>query len=522
MKNDDESIVALDRFILSTRDSGYKSTASALAELVDNSIQAAATNIQITIDCNDEPNAGVAGLYVMVIDDGIGMDRKTLTQALRFGGSSRYNNRSGLGRFGMGLPNASLGQARRVTVYTWQSGICLTSYLDVDEIASGDLSSIPAPQRIKWPAVPFEPINTDHGCCVIWDNCDRLDNRRASTLGRKLKHSLGRTFRNFVAKDVLISVNDELVKPRDPLFLMSNAVHAGGRQFQNIWQCELFVDPDDRDGPTAMVNVTFSELPIEAWHALSNEKKRELGIANGAGVSIVRGDREVDFGWFFMGIKRRENYDDWWRCEVRFDPALDEAFGITHTKQQIRPKEYLVEAITSYIETTAKALNARARQNYAGVKASKDSASAEQIAVIRDTRMKPLPTSLGTSNSHEMERLIERHHVLQVARESNNAGTATYHLVEDDLADSCFFKPMNAGGTVVGVINPRHQFHKKIYGPIVGGKEVNQSEIANALQLVFLAAARAELSFADADQRAIIEAYRQEWSHAMDILLAKQ
>jgi hypothetical protein len=36
----DFSIVALDTFIQATRDSGYKGTGSAVAELVDNSLQA--------------------------------------------------------------------------------------------------------------------------------------------------------------------------------------------------------------------------------------------------------------------------------------------------------------------------------------------------------------------------------------------------------------------------------------------------------------------------------------------------
>ena len=56
---------------------------------------------------------------------------------------------------------------------------------------------------------------------------------------------------------------------------------------------------------------------------------------NYAEVAGIRAGREVDYGWFFLGGKRRENYDDWWRCEVRFDPVLDELFGITHSKQAI-------------------------------------------------------------------------------------------------------------------------------------------------------------------------------------------
>jgi hypothetical protein len=47
-------------------------------------------------------------LNLSVLDNGCGMDPTTLRQALRFGGSSRFNDRSGLGRFGIGLPNSSL------------------------------------------------------------------------------------------------------------------------------------------------------------------------------------------------------------------------------------------------------------------------------------------------------------------------------------------------------------------------------------------------------------------------------
>ncbi|HBY61494.1 MAG TPA: hypothetical protein DEH78_16860, partial [Solibacterales bacterium] len=142
------SIVALDKFILSTRDSGYKSTSSAVAELVDNALQAGARSVRISVEATDAMSG--SDIRIQVADDGIGMERATLVQAMRFGGSGRYNDRSGLGRFGMGLPNASLGQARRVSVYTWQSGASvLMTYLDVDEIAMGQVVEVPDPVRHK-------------------------------------------------------------------------------------------------------------------------------------------------------------------------------------------------------------------------------------------------------------------------------------------------------------------------------------------------------------------------------------
>src|SRR5688572_26975365 len=153
---EDCPIIALDHFIQATRDSGYKGTASAISELVDNSLQAGADRISILL-------AEVGGEFpveVSVLDNGRGMDPFTLRQALRFGGSSRFGDRSGLGRYGMGLPNSSLSQGCRVSVYTWQSlepqrskakrqavpETVYTSYLDVDEIARGELKNVPVPR----------------------------------------------------------------------------------------------------------------------------------------------------------------------------------------------------------------------------------------------------------------------------------------------------------------------------------------------------------------------------------------
>src|SRR3989344_3676970 len=98
-KKTDCSIIAVDKFIQATRDSGYKGTASAISELVDNAIQARASEISISV-------AVVTGederqIEVSVLDNGCGMDPFTLRQALRFGGSSRFGDRKGLGRYGM-------------------------------------------------------------------------------------------------------------------------------------------------------------------------------------------------------------------------------------------------------------------------------------------------------------------------------------------------------------------------------------------------------------------------------------
>src|SRR5436305_9974056 len=118
-------------FLLATRDSGYRSTAYAVAEFVDNSLQADATSVTIEVLPGKEDQYPIE---LLVIDDGAGMDERTLASALTFGGSSRFGDRSSLGRYGMGLPNGAVSCARRVDVFTWRRGRVLASRLDVDEL----------------------------------------------------------------------------------------------------------------------------------------------------------------------------------------------------------------------------------------------------------------------------------------------------------------------------------------------------------------------------------------------------
>src|SRR5882724_3493572 len=115
----DYPVVALDRFIEATRDSGYKTTGSAVAELVDNSFEAGATSVAVSI--GEMNKTAKREVTFVVKDNGCGMTPAVLRLALQFGGSTRFNSRDGVGRYGMGLPNSSLSQARRLEVYSWKT-----------------------------------------------------------------------------------------------------------------------------------------------------------------------------------------------------------------------------------------------------------------------------------------------------------------------------------------------------------------------------------------------------------------
>ena len=511
-KANESSIIAIDRFILATRDSGYKGTESAVAELVDNALQAGARNVTINVAVHSENSD--CPLQISVLDDGCGMDKRTLRQALRFGGTSRFNDRSGLGRYGMGLPNSSLSQARRVDVYSWQRpGRVLWTYLDVDEIARGKCNEIPEPCPASFP-VWADDIESASGTLVLWSKCDRLDHRRASTIARKLVQPLGQTFRYFLWDGMNLLVNGVLIDPFDPLYLRSGVPGPSAQIYGK--PIEYSINAKAMNGSvdvTSTVRVVLSELPIRAWHHLSNEEKRQLGVSNGAGVSIVRAKREVDFGWFFMGSKRRENYDDWWRCEISFDPILDEAFGITHTKQQIRPQDYLIEALTPDIENLAKALNGRVRQSHLQVRDVERTVEVEKFASEKDQFLRPLPkpSSPGAQGS-VMETLAKRHPSLRDVPSPGEGNTLQYRIVQDSLKDTSFFTFAMQDGLFVLVLNPDHPFYKKIYKPLIENETKENKELRRQLDLLVLSAARAEAAATRESQREALAQFRKVWS----------
>jgi Histidine kinase-, DNA gyrase B-, and HSP90-like ATPase len=517
----DCSIIALDKFIQATRDSGYKGTASAISELVDNSIQAGASHIAVTVAVKAEYDDKT--IVVSIIDDGCGMDPFTLRQALRFGGSTRFGDRNGLGRYGMGLPNASLSQARRVTVYTWQATRnghprrrdaqpeqVYMSYLDVDEIVRREIEEVPRPQLVR---NPLPECVGPSGTLVMWTQCDRLDNRRVSTITRKLEAELGRRFRHFIWQGLRITINGDPIMPFDPLYIHADAEVSGAHQFGDELRYEVSVDGTDPRA-TGWVRVRFSELPVHEWHKLSNDEKRRIGISKGAGVSIVRAGREVDYGWFFMGTKHRENYDDWWRCEIQFDPMLDEAFGITHTKQQVRPQTHLIEALTPDLEATARALNGRARRAHVAIKAGERFSEAERVANERDHLLRPLPTKPEPIAKALMKVLEKNHPVL---RRVSGEQPSRYTIVEGAVKDTCFFTYAHDGERLVLVLNPDHPFYREIYKPLAEGDSPRDQQLRAKIELLLLAAARSEAS-AKAQTKAAAR-LRLEWSNTLAAFL---
>jgi hypothetical protein len=506
-------IVAIQSFIEATRDTGYKSTGSAIAELVDNALEASAKQVDITIEQATNANTAISSV-IRVTDDGTGMTPAVLRLALQFGGTTRFGSRTATGRYGMGLPNGGLSQARRLEVFTWtNSSRVWSSYLDVDEIASNSMCAVPTPRIAKSSIRP----RTRSGTMVVLSKCDRLDCGTTQALELKLSAEFGRIFRQVLHDGRVIKINGIRVRPSDPLFLASGANLAGAKVYGPPLEYKLRVPAFVKSRATvSVVSVRFSELPIERWHHFSNEKKNDLGIAKNAGVSIVRAGREIDYGWYFMGTKRKENYDDWWRCEVAFAPELDELFGVTHSKQKVNPTRLLSSILTPEIERIARELNGRVRRKYASIKGEGTRSRTLNRLQARDHLLEP-PRSLRDNLT-----LNDKLPGLKLLRKRNDGvhglRFAVTHSPEEH---NLFFSAQLDDGLLSLNINECHPFYSSAYRQLASADTAGSRQ--DALQYVLLlliSCARAECLVNGPRVREIMRRFRQTWSDAVAAFLS--
>lgn len=356
MADNDSAVIPSSLAITAMRDSGYKNTAYALAELIDNAQQENADCIEVICRQADslvKERTRSRISEIGVLDNGGGMTPEILRKALQFGNGSRLNDRSGIGRFGMGLPNASISQAGRVDVWTWQNGPdnAYHSYLDVSEIEAGKMSFIPEPNQA---AVPSEWTSLSQcigktGTLVVWSKLDfnRLTWKSAKSTLKNTEQIAGRIYRRFIhdgslrirllaIKDDGEVITDEDAKVVDPLYLLPSPIVP--EPFKNKPMFELVGEEPieiDYGGKKHTVKVRYSVARQETVEAASGNDRGRTAYGKHAqanmGVSVVRAGRELmlDKGWC-NGYDPRER---WWGAEVEFPPALDEIFGVTNNKQ---------------------------------------------------------------------------------------------------------------------------------------------------------------------------------------------
>ncbi|TGR84241.1 hypothetical protein EN866_33535 [Mesorhizobium sp. M2D.F.Ca.ET.223.01.1.1] len=210
----------------SQRRSGYRSTASAAREIVDNAIEAGATRVNIAFE-----RPKVLKAYqrqdsitsIAFIDDGSGMLPEMARYALSWGSGTHFDDPAFIGKFGFGLPNASINQTRLVEVYTKIEGaVKITkATLDARQVTEFGVQEIPEPHEANLPEFVRNYLDKnglafDHGTVVVWANPDRLSFRTAALLREQLVDDFGVTYR-YILPRVEITVDATKVQPVDPL-----------------------------------------------------------------------------------------------------------------------------------------------------------------------------------------------------------------------------------------------------------------------------------------------------------------
>jgi hypothetical protein len=417
----------------------------------------------------------------------------------------------------MGLPNSSLSRAKRVDVYTWTKPTAVWwSYLDVDEIAAGIMMTVPKARRIKGASKEREN-RSQSGTLVIWSRCDRLDYKYEKVLTAKLHRTLGQLFRYQLWAGKTLYINGEPVLPVDPLFLRPGKNLIGATSYGPSLNFEVTIPYPHSQSERSAIIVTFTELPIKKWQGFSNEEKRRHGITKRAGVSVVRSGREIDYGWYFFGNKRKENYDDWWRCEIRFSAELDELFGVTNTKQGIRPTEALKSILTPDMERAAHDLNSRVRETYLQVKSDANNSPAQYHAEGRDHLLEPPARAFKGTDDFSAYGLSKS---VRSANKRNIVTGFAYRIEHKPLEDDSFFIPLISSREVVVLLNEEHPFYEKVYSPIAANLvSADARKIYQYLELLLLAAARAECNIANSSDQEQARNVRAAWSQALATFL---
>ena len=358
--DNNRDIVPTHLIVNSLRDSGYKNAAYAIAELMDNAIQAGATSVELLCGERVEQLRQRSRSRInqlAVLDNGCGMDADVLQMALQFGNGTRLNDYSGIGRFGMGLPSSSISQARHVDVWSWQAGPenAIYTYIDIDEIADGTLKQVPVPIRKPIPEIWREVGKAfdESGTLVVWKSLDRILWHTASTIIKNSELLIGRMYRYFLADDQvrirLVSfdmgtvarnrVNDEnFALPNDPLYLLAKTSCLAPWDNTPMFTQADFQNTEFRirfREEIHTVTVKFSYAKEEARAGRNAGSLPHGRHANkNKGVSIVRAKRELDLDTSWAD--ETSTRDRWWGVEVSFPPALDELFGVTNNKQSAR------------------------------------------------------------------------------------------------------------------------------------------------------------------------------------------
>jgi hypothetical protein len=329
----------------SMRDLGY-SLATAVADIIDNSITAEATEVDIFCNLTDENPT------LVIIDNGRGMTNEELLLAMKHGSANPKQARepNDLGRFGLGLKTASFSQCRSLTVISSiNSQICGAEW-DLDYVSEKDEWCLSILDDSDIQKTPYLNRMSKTGTAVIWRKLDRLfedqyGSKRDEIVNEKLDlvdRHLSLVFHRFLAGEVKhnpklsIRINGHMVRPFDPFCRKIKATQVLPEEIVRVNGKEITIQP--------FILPHHSKLTAEEYNYYED---RSSFISN-QGAYIYRNGRLMAWGDWFRLIPKGEA-TKLARVQIDFPNALDESWTIDIKKSRARPPHEVRERLRQII-----------------------------------------------------------------------------------------------------------------------------------------------------------------------------
>jgi len=327
------------------RDIGY-SIEAAVADIIDNSITARASVVDVrfgwTVGCP----------WIGVIDNGHGMSRDTMVDAMRAGSVSPLlaRDRDDLGRFGLGLKTASFSQCRELTVVSRNSSGTAAMRWDLDLVGRTDawqLIELDADEIAKLPL--FEELPTN-GTIVLWRRIDRLEVAAGDSKAQEaindtmavVSNHLGRVFHRFIAGEpgrarVRIRINAADVSAFDPFNERHQATAWMEREVVKYAEGDVVIQP--------------FILPHHSKTSDADYRRNAgpEGYLRNQGFYVYRNRRLIIWGTWFR-LARQEELTKLARIRIDVPNTLDHVWGIDVRKSRAHPPAAVRERLRQIIE----------------------------------------------------------------------------------------------------------------------------------------------------------------------------
>ncbi|WP_436371783.1 ATP-binding protein [Cytobacillus sp. BC1816] len=327
----------------STRAIGY-SIETAIADIVDNSITAMANKIEINFFPIGSP-------YLSILDNGIGMTKSELIEAMRYGSSNPLDTRGeeDLGRFGLGLKTASMSQCRKLTVISKKGETFSGAQWDLDHIARTTKWSLLLLAEEDFKAFPHveQLKEMESGTLVIWQELDKVKEgttNLSTIMGRymdNVRKHLSLVFHRYINGEVgiqrvAIEINKLSVEAIDP-FLTEKSTQVIDDEIINIDGQKVIVRP--------YLLPHISQLNESEISMLGGED----GIRKLQGFYVYRNKRLLIWGtWFRM--MRKGDLSKLARVRIDIPNSLDSLWTLDIKKSMAIPPAIVQQNVASIIK----------------------------------------------------------------------------------------------------------------------------------------------------------------------------